>query len=223
VVAAIAGAGIGALMAPSGTAAPAANVIDRTYLCTNTAKASLRKIAILGTRGFREGATWKWPGSVEIFNDGGELTKLARVTLPSGASYIPTVDTNWGFKATAAAGSPQDGAVGLWSKWARACTPTSARVPLSSRGLTPATPDYFGDNFVCRDVPRRVYVRVRGVYRSQPGTFRLDAKTGYLRAAGLVSAGALAVRLESGRPLLLAAVGESGRAQVFRAKSCGRP
>jgi hypothetical protein len=212
--------------APSARQSPSAGAeqtIDRTYVCTNTAKAGLRKIAILGKRGFREGTAWKWPASVEILNDGGPLTRLSPVTLPSGASYVPSVDTNWGFSAAAAASSAKDGAVGLWSKWARACAVSNALVPLSTRGLARVTPDYFGDNFVCRDVPRRVYVRVRGVYRSKPGAFRLDGKTGYLRAAGLVSEGAVAVRLESGRSLLLATVAENGRAQIFKARSCRRP
>ncbi|MBD0338660.1 MAG: hypothetical protein ICV67_05160 [Thermoleophilia bacterium] len=205
------------------TTEAAEEIVDRTYACTNTEKAGVRKIAIIGTRGFRQGATWKWPASVEILNDGGPITKLARVTLPNGVSYAPSVDTNWGFKAAAAAGSATDGAVALWSKWARACAVTSVQVPLSTRGLIGSASDYFGDSFVCRDVPRRVYVRVRGVYRSQPEAFRPDAKTGYLHASGVVSEGAVAVRLESGRPLLLGTVAASGKAEIFKARTCGRP
>ena len=172
-------------------------MIGRTYLCTNTAK-----VASAGSRSSGRAASAKArPGSGRpqwrLVNDGGPI------------------------KAAAAAGSAKDGAVALWSKWARVCAVTSASEPLSARELGKATPGYFGDSFVCRDVPRRVYVRIRGVYRSQPGAFRPDAKTGYL--PGVVSEAAGAVRLESGRPLLLGTVDGSGKAEVFRARTCGRP
>ncbi|MEX2645380.1 MAG: hypothetical protein WD249_03865 [Gaiellaceae bacterium] len=97
-----------------------------------------------------------------------------------------------------------------------ACTRSSSRVPLTTRGLSGGAADRFGDEHDCW-TPRRVLLRVRGVFRS-PVALRLGRPYGFplLFARGTVLEAEFAIRTQSGRPIAYASVSrETGKARVF--------
>ncbi|MEX2646536.1 MAG: hypothetical protein WD249_09770 [Gaiellaceae bacterium] len=100
-----------------------------------------------------------------------------------------------------------------------ACSRSTARVALTSRGLSGGVADRFGDELDCW-TPRRVLVRVRAVFQS-PVTLRLGSPYGFreLFARGKVQEAVLVVRTQAGKPLAFATVvSETGRARVFTAR-----
>lgn len=98
------------------------------------------------------------------------------------------------------------------------CTPSRARVQLTSAGLTGGRAGPFSEDFDCA-ASRRVLVRVRAVFE-RPVQLRLDWKDAtrrykHMRAEGAVRTGALAIRTEAGRPIAYGDVLASGRARLF--------
>jgi hypothetical protein len=104
-----------------------------------------------------------------------------------------------------------------------ACKETGAQVPLEARKLTSRPPGPDGRAFMC-EVPPRVFVRVRAVFREATSLERNPPPApGYdewLSARGQVSLASLAVRTMGGRPLAFATVSGSGRARLFVARGC---
>jgi hypothetical protein len=197
-------------------------IIDRAFLCTNaTRSGGVRDIGMGAKTGFRSSGTWKWLANAGILNRGTTPTTLGA----NQAGQRPTVLTHWGLGFSAGAGTtdpaarPHLGYFHIWSKWAKACESVPVRrVPLSARGLPGGRADYFGDGFTC-PAPRRVFVRVRGVF-SKPASLRLDRATLQLTTDAPVQQASFAVRIESGKPLAYASVNESGKARIFAAPSC---
>jgi hypothetical protein len=107
-------------------------------------------------------------------------------------------------------------AVGTVAINRRACTPSTAKVPLSSAGLQANAPGPLGREFDC-EAPRRVLVRVRAVFRS-PAPLYQDRF--FLKTRRPVRDGYLAVRTQAGAPLVFQTVSESGRSRLFTARSC---
>lgn len=99
-----------------------------------------------------------------------------------------------------------------------ACRRSTARVALTSRGLSGGVADRFGDESDCW-TPRRVLIRVRAVFRS-PVTLRLGSPYRFpeLFARGKVKEASLAMRTPAGKPLAFATVSETGRARLFTAR-----
>ncbi|MBA2461018.1 MAG: hypothetical protein H0V45_04505 [Actinobacteria bacterium] len=93
----------------------------------------------------------------------------------------------------------------------KACAPASSRrVPLSPRGLSGGVASQLSDEYEC-PAPRRVYLRIRGVFRS-PASLRLDRRFLYHNTEVPLKEAAIAVKSESGKPLAFVAVSESGKA-----------
>jgi hypothetical protein len=201
-----------AVGAAAGPAAPSRTVVDRTYVCTNTELTGVRKLTASGRRGYREGRNWKWPGSVDVLNRGGEPVRLP----PTATGWRGTSDANWSLSVSAGGGEAGMQIV------TRGCTATSVRPALSSRGLSGGEVDYFGDYFECTGVPRRVLVRLRAEFteatslRPEPRPPQLRG----LRAEGTVAETAVVVQQESGRRLLFGRVLASGKATFFFGRGC---
>jgi hypothetical protein len=202
----------------SGAAAAPSRIIDRTLLCTNAVQAGVRKITANARRGFQDSGEWKWLGGASVTNSGGTSVRERR-----GSWQL-----QWSVGIAAGAGAVPEGRFGnnpgisiRTRDRSNACSPSSARVRLSTRGLSGGPADYFSDEFECA-VPRRVLVRLRGVFGSpvslQPGTDPGPFRT--LQANGPLQEGALAVRTQAGKPLVVATVSESGKARLFTAASC---
>ena len=211
---------VGALVAaPVGTGLDTASrIIDRTFVCTNAAHAGVRKIVVNGRRGFREAGEWKWLGSASVTHSGGASVRQRR-----GSS-----DQQWTFSMAAGEGAAPEGSLGdnpgiaiRTRQTSSRCSSSSARVRLSTRGLSGGVADYFFDEFECV-VPRRVVVRVRGIFNeprslqpgTDPGPFRIQ------QANGPLQEGVVAVRTQTGKPLIVATVSESGKARLFTASGC---
>lgn len=187
----------------------ASRVIDRTVVCT-ISDGSPREILVSaesGTRLFGDASKWKNLPNAGFYDRRSTNPQLTgRIT----AGWPPI---------RAGAGLPLR--TDMLSYSAR-CLPSSARVPLSTSGLSGGAAGPFGDRYDCV-VARRVLVRIRGVFY-KPTSLRRQRPTRYvdqLAANGRVREGALAVRTESGKPIAFATVHESGRARLFVGPSCG--
>jgi hypothetical protein len=86
-----------------------------------------------------------------------------------------------------------------------------ARVPLETKGLSGGRASEFGDRYQC-PAPRTVLVRVRVEFAERVRVGR--------ESRAHVTGGSLAVRTESGKPIVYADVHEFGRARLFAARSC---
>ncbi|MEX2646210.1 MAG: hypothetical protein WD249_08110 [Gaiellaceae bacterium] len=84
----------------------------------------------------------------------------------------------------------------------RQCSATRLAVPLSSKGLRGGKASRFGDGYRC-DIPERVVIRVRAVFR-RPVALRVDPRATYqLIATGYLASGQLAAATLQGRKLLV--------------------
>jgi len=196
--ASLAGAGAGASVEPT-------RVIDRTYLCTTGVQAGNRELDVQVTAGFRETPSkWKYRPHAFVstpgFNNGGaEQGSIAGVT----AGFPPADEF--------------DRDTTLWIGAGR-CSTTRVRIPLSGRGLSGGPAGALGERFEC--IPtRRILVRVRAVFRS-PTSLRLHRGFNQLLARGEISEASLAVRTESGKPLVFAQVFASGKAGLLTGEQC---
>jgi hypothetical protein len=201
-----------AVAAAAAPTAPTRTVIDRTYVCTNTELTGVRKLTASGRRGYREGATWKWSGSVDVLNRGGEPVRLP----PDSNGWRGTSDANWSLSVSAGGNK-----AGLQIV-TRGCTVARSRPALSSRGLTRGDVDYFGDYFECVGMPRRVLVRLRAEF-TESASLRPESRTPQLRtlrAEGVVTETSFLVQRESGQRILLGRVLASGKATLFFGRGC---
>jgi hypothetical protein len=132
--------------------------------------------------------------------------------LPQTASF--GLSSNWTPDATLVSAST----AGLQLNPTR-CAATSRRLPLTAAGLRGGAAPSQGQEYEC-EAPRRVFVRVRAVFRA-PTKLEPDRAFGYLQlqARGEVREAALAVRTPSGRSLAFASHG-AGKARVLAAPGC---
>jgi hypothetical protein len=98
----------------------------------------------------------------------------------------------------------------------RVCKPSSATVPLTTRGLQGGSSGALGDQFDCTS-PQRVLVRLRAVARS---VARYYPEQQFVKTKATLRTGYIAVRTRAGKPLAFAAVFQSGRARIFTARNC---
>ncbi len=203
--------------AGSGTSASATTVIDRTFICTNAVRDGMRKIKANASPGFKEPARWKFLASAGVSNRGMDLIQLP--------PRVSSATTNWYVGALAGRGTPppleEGGGHPNISVAPRGCAPSSARVLLSTRGLSGGEAGYFDDGYECA-APRRVLVRIRGVFRGA-ASLRLDRLQGalkVLRATGDLTTGSFAVRTLGGKSIAFGMVTASGKATLFTNPSC---
>ena len=186
-------------------------VIDRTVACA-ISPGNPREIQVnaqSGTRLFGDRSKWK--------------------SLPAASFGDPlsTSPTSPGVSAGIWAGWPPVAEVGFpvrteALRYSVRCRPSRSRVPLSSRGLSGGMASQVGDEYDCV-VPGRILVRVRGVFYA-PTSLRRWRPTRSIDqyvARGRARGGALAIRTESGRPIALATVHESGWARLRVGPTCG--
>lgn len=194
----------GALGPPAGAAPAGSLTVDRTVVCSIGMRAGVRKVEVharSGTRLFADPAKWKFLASTSIRDP----SFVGRDAAWIAAGWPPALEQG------------QEPSRVTLSVAVR-CQPTTAPVPLTARGLSgfPASP--LEDEYHCI-VPRRVLVRVRATFRA-PTTLRPNRRWGTLEGRGVVREGVLAVRTESGAPVALATVHESGKARLYVADRC---
>jgi hypothetical protein len=103
-----------------------------------------------------------------------------------------------------------------------ACRPMRTPIALTSRGLVGGVAGKLPESVDCA-TPRRVLLRVRGVFRSPVVLKRgRRPRPPLLYAIGKVQDGAIAVRTLSGKPLAFAKLTGAGQVRVFAAipESC---
>lgn len=187
----------------AGAEPTASRVVDRTVVCAIGKRAGVRKVEVharTGTRLYGDRTKWKF---------------LADASVYDGSTY-PAL--TW-----MAAGWPPDFEPGqqpstVTLSMAVRCRQTLTRVPLTTKGLTGFAASPLDDEYQCV-VPKRVLVRVKATYRA-PTSLRLNRKWGTLEARGVVREGVVAVRTETGKPIALATVNESGKARLYVADHC---
>jgi hypothetical protein len=189
-------------------------VIDRTLRCSSIP--GVEEVEARAHEGIREDrSTWKQlpfaalhSGGVLGTNERAYDNSLAWISAgrPSDTTVLERMG-RWSFPAH------QFGTVALNR---RLCTPARARIPLSARGLGGGRPGPFGEEYDC-SATRPVLVRLRAVFGSP---VRLFQDRHFLKTRMPVKEAYLAVRTQAGKPLVFAAVFESGKARLFTAPRC---
>jgi hypothetical protein len=197
---------MGALSVSVGTATHAsasARIIDRTLRCSVPVWAGVREITVFSQTGVRESPSrWKSLAAATINTRGSQISLFqaaAGAPVPTEFKGLAIFDTTL--------------LIG------QACRATTARVPLSARGLDGGAADPFGDTYKC-SVPRTVLIHVRATFRA-PAFLRRDPRSGARFTRTPVRTASLAIRTQSGRPVVFATVLESGKARLFTSASCG--
>jgi hypothetical protein len=182
--------------------ASSARVIDETLRCSIPRWAGNREITVWAQSGVRESPSrWKSLAAASI------NTRGSQISLVQAAAGAPVPTEHKGltiFDTTLLIGE--------------ACRATTARVPLSARGLDGGGADPFGDAVKC-PVSRTVLVHVRAVFRSS-AFLRRDPRSGARITRTPVRTAFLAIRTQSGRPVVFATVLESGKSRLFTAGAC---
>jgi hypothetical protein len=180
-------------------------VIDRTFRCAVSPRAGVREVHIYGQAGVRDqGDPSKWfalphMGFYSSSDPSVSMVIRAGKPVPSAVPGRPGF-LDWRSKTLAMG--------------ADSCRPVSVRVALSPKGLGGGAASQLLERFECV-APRRVLVRVRGEFRAPTTLFRGATATP-------LKSGYIAIRSESGKPLVYAAVFESGKARLFMAPHCVR-
>ena len=194
---------------------PSTSVIDRTLLCTTTPSGGVRQIQLRANVGFRQARVWKTLPFAVVASGG---VRSAVDVLEDSLAWVAAgkYDHNANL-------SPSDGLVltnatrlGTWALNRGVCAPAKTRVPLSAKGLRPASPDALGVTFDCR-TPRRVLIRVRAVAYSIPTRYREQS---FEKTKAALQHAFLAVRTQAGKPLAFAAVFDTGKARLAVAPTC---
>jgi hypothetical protein len=197
-------------------AAPA-RVIDRTMLCsTLPIGGGLYQFEVRAQRGVRENrTTWKWLAFAGVRV--GHITRgpaqledslvWAGAGRASQRTNLEELDPAWPYPAKT------HGTLALNQE---SCRASSARVPLTARGLDGGLADAFGDAYDCA-APRRVLVRLRATLAARAPVYR---ERRFLKTKATVTSAYLAIRTPAGRRLAFAAVFQSGKARLFTATSC---
>lgn len=191
-------------------------VLDRTFACTPSFLGGIRQIDTRARRGSgRHGSSWDRPAfaGVETSVSGSaataiedELVWVAAGRPSASASVVGTfVGFTFPFRSWGTIGVNRE-----------RCRGSTARVQLGRRGLRGGAAGPIHDRWDCA-TGRGVLVRVRAVLGSPASlkTFRT-----VLRTTVPVKSAQLAVRTQSGKPLVYAQVLESGKAFLYTAPSC---
>jgi hypothetical protein len=194
-VGATAGAGSGS--GPSGSA-ESARVIDRTLRCSTRGALGRQWISVSALAPVRGQTSLgnQMLSSASLLTGHGEVVSLAGMR--GGA---PGPGYEWSFYF--ANGN---------------CKSSSARVRLSTKGLSGGAADPYGVSYRCF-TRKRVLVRMQGVFGS-PASLRRHRVTNTFWAGAHLERGAIAVTTMTGRPLVYMSVSESLKARIFAAPSC---
>jgi hypothetical protein len=202
----LAAVGIAAIAPPpAGGGESASRTIDQTYTCIVRGVGfpdSVRYVSVLGEPRIARYAPW----AHVAYTDGGPSAVGAPPSNDSfGAGFRTGRTQHWGAGAT-------------WLNLAT-CAPTRARAPLASKGLRGGAIARFGESHRC-DVPARVRLRVRAVFRSAV-TLKPDRRARYLLTAhGRMVRGEVVVRAANGQPIIYATSDDrSGRTAIFTSPS----
>ena len=205
---------IAAFQASADAQPEASRVLDRTVLCSTSTSGGLYEVEARAHAGIHETPSrWKQlPFAVASTGSIGSRLlalsdSLAWITAGS-PSAATTIDVE--FRMTEAR------TAGTLALNATACKSSSKTIPLSAQGLRGSAASPFEDEFDCA-VPRRVLVRVRATLEA-PAELRLSR--GFLRTSVPAKEAALAVRTQSGKPLMYATVSQSGMSRLFTGPTC---
>jgi hypothetical protein len=194
----------GSIGTSAGATAAPARVIDRTFTCTTGAQAGNRELDVDVKAGFRETpGKWKYRPHAFVSTPG----------LSRGAEQSSIAGMTAGFPPA----DEFDRDTTLWVG-ARRCTTARDPVPFSTAGLAGGAAGALGERYECSPT-KRILVRVRAVFRA-PTSLRLHQGFNQLLARGEILEGSLAVRLQTGKPLLFAQVFQSGKARLFTSGHC---
>lgn len=212
--AAVAAVAAVSLQVSAGAQPSASRIVDRTFVCSTRSNGGVYEIEAKAYSGVREGsARWaRLPFAVISTGSAGSAAtvldnSLAWIT--AGRPSSTTLLGDYPFPVRAAL-------YGTLAVNRSTCRASARQVPLGSGGLEGGTAGRLGDAFDCTS-PRTVLVRVRAVLTS-PGT--LKGHDIFLLTTSPVREAAVAVRTESGKPLVYAQVLQSGKTRLFTAKGC---
>jgi hypothetical protein len=201
----------------------ASRIVDRTLLCATSLSGGVYEIEASSYAGTREGRS-KWarlPFAVATTGDEASATEVLKNSLVWISAGRPHAETQLGDYRDVG-GAPVPTAFYGTLAVSRRCRTISTRIQLTSVGLTGGRVGQLGESFAC-GVPRRVLVRVRAVFESPTTLKGIDITTGsdpYLLTSTPVREARLAVRTQSGKPLVYATVAASGRSTLHTGKGC---
>ena len=182
-------------------------VLDRTYTCKVELGGGLYAVDVSAHAGTRSGKRWAKLPYV------GLRTGNASISTSNLLAWIsagrPTTTTTmdldfWSFSGL--------GTIGVRRPLCRA---TTARVPLSPAGLRGGSAPATGVAYSC-EAPRRVLVRIRAPLSKRAVMRGPELSTVHVATR----AAQIAVRTESGRPLVYGDVQGTGKSRLFTAKGC---
>lgn len=181
----------------------ATRVVDRTLLCRAGYSGGARLVLITARSAARHGDQLDWLAQAFVSTPGNPLSRQNSQPTLAGmtAGWPPPPPLTSG-------GAGYDNA---------RCGPSSAKVPLTPRGLTGGVANAFGEELRCI-VGKTVLVRIRATFR-QPVAEEPTKAGDYVNALGRVDRGQLAVRTPAGKPIVYTDVAEGGRARLYT-KGC---
>jgi hypothetical protein len=194
----------------------AGSVIDRTYSCASGFVGGLRQVEARAHSGSRVRSEWR---------------KLPYAVIASGGlARSDVVGPPQNSVAWIAAGKPSLGTTldderssfnarvgGTIGVNRDLCSPVSARLPLTRRGLVGGAVGNRSATFDC-EVPRRMLVRVRAVVDG--GTALREYGRVFRTTSAPASVAVLSIATPAGRAVAYADVFDSGKARLFTARAC---
>jgi hypothetical protein len=200
------------VLAPPG-ASVASVVIDRMMRCTTAPTGGIREVEARANAGIRVAGRWKQlPYAAASSGNVGSTVDPLGDALAWITAGRPSADTtvDSGFRTAQ---------VSRWGTLAVsrvACRPVEGTIPLGRAGLTGSGASPFGDKLDC-PAPGRVLVRVRAIASAKT---ELRSRGAFLATSVPLTSGRLAVRAETGKPIVYAEVLDSGASRLFTAKGC---
>ena len=197
--------------------ASAPAVIDRTVLCSTAVLGGIYGVEARVYSGIRESANgWRQLPFAAVSTGGSAGVRNTPELLDNSLAWITagkpssstTLDSGWGASPVRSSGTLALRRTG--------CAKTTARVPLTAKGLRGGAAGPFGEEVDC-PTPRRVLVRIRATLESSA---TLQQARGFLRTQVAVRTAQLAVLAQGGRQLVYADVVASGKARLFTARGC---
>lgn len=199
------------------SAAAAAQVIDRTLLCsTLSAGGGFYQFDIRAQDGIRENRT-TWKSLAFASARAGRITigpsQLDDSLAWAGAGRVSHTTNLEEYDVMSPYPAQTHGTLALNQKL---CTRSRARVRLTAKGLEGGRAGQLGVEYDCES-PRRVLVRLRATLRTRAPVYR---DRHFVKTKASLKSAYLAIRTRSGKPLAFAAVFESGKARLFTASNC---
>jgi hypothetical protein len=204
-------------IAPLASQTPSSpGIVDRTFSCTPTLTGGVYKLYALARKGSgRGGATWERPAFAGLRTgiSGSAATAVDNYLVwltagrPSRDAFVPIA---WRIALF-------DFPFRVWGTLAvnrTRCKASTARVALSSRGLTGGQAGVFPDEYDCT-TPRAVLVRVRAVTEARAN---LRSFRSFSRTQVPATEAVIAVRTPGGKPLAFARLSRSGTASIHVAQ-----